>query len=80
MENYRALTHSKYSPEEWNRFKETLQEFFLSLVNIMELPDEALVPEAHLRTPLEVTPQSISAKQGRTDKVAEKSAEGVPHD
>ena len=80
MENYRTLTHAKYSHEEWSHFKEMLQDFFSTLVNIMELPDEALVPENHLRSPLEVTPQSLSAEQDLTNPAAIKATEGVPHD
>lgn len=53
MENYRQLTRRKYSPEEWNTFKETLQDFFMNLVDIMEMPDDSLVPDPELKTPLE---------------------------
>lgn len=53
MEHYRKLTRRKYSPEEWNTFKETLQGFFINLVDIMEMPDNALIPDPALRAPLE---------------------------
>ena len=53
MEHYRQLTRRKYSPEEWNTFKETLQGFFMNLVDIMEMPDDALIPDPTLRAPLE---------------------------
>lgn len=53
MENYRILTHEMYSTEEWQNFKSMLQEFFTTLVGIMDISDEDLVPDAFLRGPLE---------------------------
>ncbi len=56
MENYRQLTRRNYTPEEWSTFKDTLQGFFLNLVDIMEMPDARLVPNPALKTPLKPGP------------------------
>ena len=56
MENYRELTRRNYTPEEWSTFKDTLQGFFLNLVDIMEMPDDRLVPDPALKTPLKPGP------------------------
>nr|WP_295637464.1 MarR family winged helix-turn-helix transcriptional regulator [uncultured Mailhella sp.] len=60
MENYRILTHEMYSTEEWQNFKSMLQEFFTTLVGIMDIADEDLVPDAFLRGPLELDEKNSS--------------------
>lgn len=62
MENYRVLTHEMYSTEEWQNFKDMLQEFFTTLVSIMDIPDEDLVPDASLRGPLNQNKEDSSRR------------------
>ena len=79
MEHYRQLTRRKYSPEEWNTFKDTLQGFFMNLVDIMEMPDNTLIPDPALRAPLKT--DALPAPKGAgpcADKATTKKRGGYP--
>ena len=82
MENYRILTHEQYSTEEWQNFKDMLQEFFTSLIAIMEISDEELVPDASLRQPLQTEQKTQEQKtsSSRLSTKTENTAQGVKHD
>lgn len=82
MENYRILTHEMYSPEEWQNFKDMLQGFFTTLVGIMDIPDEKLVPDSTLRGSLtcESREATFSPAPSHTRIKTTKADQGVMHD